>query len=373
MTARSPAWPVTVVVDRDDRAVEHPRVAAADLAQRVVGDPYGQPLGRRAMARHRAGSPVQHTVPNPTIRSRGGLAMATTPRRAMVSTSTTRPSGGPRHRARSTASPTARGRGVRSRRCSPRLSGHDARPARPRGVRRRRRLRLDRDAGRMSLRSSPRRGIESRSWSATRSAASSSPLYVAAQPTRGVVNVDQALHLSGFQAALQQVGADAARSGERSRGDRGGVRRDERRPVARRARRRHRRSTSSSTGGRARRVGHGDRHADRRARRVDPRRRRRPISAPVPARSMFGDAGPEYAEWLRTLVPHAVVETLAEPGIGHYGHRIEPSGSSTGSKAFDSRRIEVSRRTFSSSSLRSSQCHSQFKASSPRARVSRSS
>jgi len=42
-----------------------------------------------------------------------------------------------------------------------------------------------------------------------------------------------------------------------------------------------------------------------------------------PYLSLHGiDPGPEYQEWLRSLIPHVEIEVW--PGRGHYPHLVEP-------------------------------------------------
>jgi len=42
-----------------------------------------------------------------------------------------------------------------------------------------------------------------------------------------------------------------------------------------------------------------------------------------PYLSLFGiDPGPDYQDWLRSLIPHAEIEVW--PGLGHYPHLVEP-------------------------------------------------
>ena len=56
------------------------------------------------------------------------------------------------------------------------------------------------------------------------------------------------------------------------------------------------------------------------------------ISAPYLS-LQFVDNGPGYADWLRSLIPQAVVEEW--PGLGHYGHRIHPERFVDRVTAFD--------------------------------------
>ena len=159
-------------------------------------------------------------------------------------------------------------------------------------------------------------------------------MYAAQSAVRGVINVDQPLHLSGFQAGLREVA-----------------------PMLR--------DPATFTDVFAAIVDSLDGDLLPAELEADIRRQRRPrqevvlgvwnmvidtpidvldavirdgvspITAPYLA-LMFVDAGPGYADWLHSVLPHALVEQWPSE-LGHYAHRLDPQRFVDTVKAFDPR------------------------------------
>jgi pimeloyl-ACP methyl ester carboxylesterase len=157
-------------------------------------------------------------------------------------------------------------------------------------------------------------------------------VYSSVAEVRGTVNVDQPLHLAGFQEGLRQV-APMLRDPDtfRSTYDSivlaldGDVLSDEMKAEIA-AQRRPRREVV---------LGIWNTVIDTPAAELDElvRQGANAIIAPYLA-LLFGDAGPDYERWLHELIPQAVVEVW--PGLGHYGHRIHPQRFVERVIAFDS-------------------------------------
>ena len=148
--------------------------------------------------------------------------------------------------------------------------------------------------------------------------------YSGAAPVRGVVNVDQTLQLGGFQAGLQQVApllrdpasfpSIVAAIFEAMDGDQ--LSTEQIAAIA--ANRRQRQEVV---------LGVWNRVIDAPLAELDAVAAALAAGVRAPYLSLqFADFGPGYTDWLRGLVPHAVVETWTVAGgvLGHYGHLVQP-------------------------------------------------
>jgi pimeloyl-ACP methyl ester carboxylesterase len=157
--------------------------------------------------------------------------------------------------------------------------------------------------------------------------------YAALAPVRGTINVDQSLRLAQFQSALREVepmlrdpatfpmvlaaifaGLDGTVLSDELRADIAANRRPEQAVV----------------------LGVWDAVLTSPAADLDAQMAQVGGAITAPYLSLqFEDMGADYGDWLRGLVPHAVVEEW--PGQGHYGHLIEPERFTARVRAFDGR------------------------------------
>ena len=158
--------------------------------------------------------------------------------------------------------------------------------------------------------------------------------YAATAPVRGTINLDQSLHLSGFQVALQQVESllrDPASFPSVIQAVFDGL--DG--PVLAEAE--HAALKAEIVGLRRQRqevvLGVWDQVFSSTVGELDALMAQITADITTPYLSLeFIDNGPGYPDWLRALVPHALVESWIVPvdggpavEFGHYGHRLDPS------------------------------------------------
>jgi pimeloyl-ACP methyl ester carboxylesterase len=148
--------------------------------------------------------------------------------------------------------------------------------------------------------------------------------YAGAAPVRGVINVDQTLQLGGFQAGLREVApllrdpatfpSIIAAIFEAMDGDQ--LSPEQQAMIA--ANRRQRQEVV---------LGVWNQVIDAPLAELDAVAAALASGISAPYLSLqFADFGPAYDEWLRALVPQAVVESwsVADGVLGHYGHLVQP-------------------------------------------------
>ncbi len=155
--------------------------------------------------------------------------------------------------------------------------------------------------------------------------------YSAFAPVRGTINVDQSLRLAQFQSALQDVepmlrdpatfpvvlaaifaGLDGSVLSDELKADIAAHRRPEQAVV----------------------LGVWDAVLTSPAAELDAQMAQIGGAISAPYLSLqFEDMGADYGDWLRSLLPQAIVEEW--PGQGHYGHRIDPERFTARVRAFD--------------------------------------
>ena len=148
--------------------------------------------------------------------------------------------------------------------------------------------------------------------------------YAGAASVRGVVNVDQTLQLAGFQAGLQEVApllrdpASFPSIIAAIFGSMDGDQLSTEQIAAIVANRRQRQEVV---------LGVWNRVIDAPLAELEAAAGALAAGVRAPYLSLqFADFGPDYAEWLRGLIPHAEIETWSVPDgvLGHYGHLVQP-------------------------------------------------